>query len=186
VLTQAEPVTNGLSGRGRVAPSFRNLVLSAITDRRKVEIRYTGERSLEGINRIIHPYQVLEQEGHGYIVAWCEVAGGWRHFRLDRILDALPAGEHFVPRSDFTPAGASFAPPEETTPVQVRFSPAIARWLRERHPEAAGEPDGSIVVTWQVANPEWLVRHVLQYGPEAEVVSPPAFRELMRKQVSLA
>jgi proteasome accessory factor C len=184
ILQTAEPVTNGLSGRGRVSPSVRNLVLGAITDRRKLRIRYSGERSLDGVNRVIHPYQLLEQEGQGYVVAWCELAGGWRHFRVDRILDATPAEDHYATRVDFTPADDSFAPPAETTPVRVRFSAAIARWLKERHPEAESAPEGGIVVTYQVANPEWLIRYVLQYGPEAEVVAPPSFRDLMKAQVS--
>jgi predicted DNA-binding transcriptional regulator YafY len=183
ILQAAEPVTNGLSGRGRVSPSVRNLVLRAITDRRKLEIRYSGERSLDGVNRVIHPYQLLEQEGHGYVVAWCELADGWRHFRVDRILDAVAAEDYYAPRSDFTPADDSFAPPAETTAVKVRFSPAIARWLKERHPEGESAPEGGIVVTYQVVNPEWLIRYVLQYGPEAEVLAPQSFRDLMKVQI---
>ena len=184
LLERAEPMSHALAGRGRVSPSLTNLVRSAISDRRRLEIRYTGERSLGGINRVVHPYQLLEQEGHGYLVAWCELANGWRHFRLDRILDALPADGHYPPRPDFVPADDSFAPPPEgTTAVAVRFSPAIARWLKERFPDAASQADGSLVVTYLVASPEWLVRHVLQYGAEAEVVSPPSFRELMRREL---
>jgi proteasome accessory factor C len=182
LLNRAEPVRHALAGRGRVSPSVINLVRTAIGDRRKLEIRYAGERSLGGVNRIIQPYQLLEQEGYTYIVAWCELSGGWRHFRVDRILDASRSNDHFTPREDFVPAEDSFLAPEETTAVQVRFSPVIARWIRERHPDAAVASDGSIVVTYLVASPEWLVRHVLQYGPEAEVVGPESFRELMRRE----
>jgi predicted DNA-binding transcriptional regulator YafY len=183
LLNQAEPVSHTLAGRGRVSPSLANLVRTAIRDRQKLEIRYTGERTLGGINRVVHPYQVLEQEGFTYVVAWCELAGGWRHFRSDRILDAVPAG-HYAPRPDFTRSEDSFAEPPEATPVQVRFSPAIARWLRERHPDATSGEDGSLVVTYPVASPEWLLRHVLQYGPEAEIIAPASFRDLMRSQLS--
>lgn len=184
LLNRAEPVSHAMTGRGRVSPSILNVVRTAIANRGKLEIRYTGGRSLGGVNRVIHPYQLLVQEGHAYIVAWCEVADGWRHFRVDRILDALPADGHFVLRTDFLPADDSFAPPAEgTTPVEVRFSPSIARWLREQFPDAVSTKDGSLVVTYLVASPEWLVRHVLQYGPEAEVLSPPSFRELMRKEL---
>ncbi|MEO8199403.1 MAG: WYL domain-containing protein [Gemmatimonadota bacterium] len=184
ILNTASPVSHALAGRGRVSPSIRNLVKSAIGDRRRLEVKYTSERTLGGLNRIIHPYQLLERGGHTYIIAWCELADGWRRFRLDRVLDALSADGHYVPRPDFVPADESFAPPAEgTTPVDVRFSPAVARWLREGHPGARTEKDGGIVVTYQVASPDWLVRHVLQYGPEAEVIGPQSFRELMRKEL---
>jgi predicted DNA-binding transcriptional regulator YafY len=185
VLKAAEPVHQALAGRGRVSPSVSNLVRKAITDRRKLEIKYTGERSLGGVNRTIHPYQLLEQQGSTYIVAWCELAGDWRHFRVDRILDALPTDNHYAARTDFVPAESSFAEPAEgTTAVQVRFSPSISRWLAERHPHAVVEKDGSAIVTYQVANAEWLVRHLLQYGAEAEVIAPASFRELMRREVA--
>jgi proteasome accessory factor C len=185
VLKTAEPVHQALAGRGRVSPSVSNLVRKAITDRRKLEIKYAGERSLGGVNRIIHPYQVLEQQGSSYIVAWCELAADWRHFRADRILDALPTESHYTARADFVPADDSFAEPAEgTTAVQVRFSPTISRWLAERHPDAVLEKDGSAIVTYQVANAEWLVRHILYYGAEAEVIGPASFRELMRREVT--
>ncbi|MEO8294999.1 MAG: WYL domain-containing protein [Gemmatimonadota bacterium] len=185
VLETAEPVHHALPGRGRVSPSVSNLVRGAITDRQRLELKYAGEASLSGVNRVVHPYQLLEQQGYTYIVAWCELADGWRHFRLDRIIDALPAGAHYVPRTDFIPANDSFAePPEGTTPVQVRFSPGIARWLKEHHPDAVTNTDGGLVVTYAVASPEWLIRHVLFYGPEAEVLGPQSYRELMRNQLT--
>jgi predicted DNA-binding transcriptional regulator YafY len=55
--------------------------------------------------------------------------------------------------------------------------------LKEQYPEAVIQADGGVIVSYLVASPEWLVRHVLQYGPEAEVVGPPSYRELMRKQL---
>lgn len=184
LLASSERATHALAGRGRISPAFGNLLLDAIGDRRKVEIRYAGERSLAGINRIVHPYQLLEQEGASYLVAWCELAGGWRHFRLDRILDVARLDQAYSARSDFVPAGDSFhAPREGTDRVEVRFSPAVSRWLKERYPEAVVQADGGVIVTYLVASPEWLVRHVLQYGPEAEVVGPASYRELMRKQL---
>jgi predicted DNA-binding transcriptional regulator YafY len=39
------------------------------------------------------------------------------------------------------------------------------------------EPDGSVVLHHDVADPRWVVRHVLQYGGEAELVEPGELRE---------
>src|SRR5690606_40411144 len=55
--------------------------------------------------------------------------------------------------------------------VAVRYSPRIARWVEERAPCERRE-DGSVVVRHRVADPRWVVRHVLQYGAEAEVLEP--------------
>jgi predicted DNA-binding transcriptional regulator YafY len=39
------------------------------------------------------------------------------------------------------------------------------------------QQDGSYVVEHPVADVQWAVRHVLQYGPEAEVLEPAELRE---------
>jgi predicted DNA-binding transcriptional regulator YafY len=62
----------------------------------------------------------------------------------------------------------------------VAFSPRIARWIRERYPEGHDAPDGRYHVRFQVADPRWLAREVLQYGAEAEVIEPKAVRETIR------
>jgi len=100
------------------------------------------------------------------------------------VIDAALEAEHFSPRPDFT----ALEKPEETfrkdaepMPVRVRFTPAVARWLAERYPDGRALPDGGLEVEFQVLDPHWLVRHILQYGADAEVIEPPAVRELMKR-----
>jgi len=75
------------------------------------------------------------------------------------------------------------APPDGIDHVKVRFSPRIARWVRERHRDAEVSYDERAVVTFPCASMDWLVRAVLQYGDEAEVLEPVAYREAMRRAV---
>jgi predicted DNA-binding transcriptional regulator YafY len=85
---------------------------------------------------------------------------------------------------------------DETVDVTVRYSPRIARWIEEAargstaggaesgdRPGIARRPYGSVDVVHRVADPGWLVRHVLHHGPDAEVVEPPEIRELMRQRI---
>jgi predicted DNA-binding transcriptional regulator YafY len=60
--------------------------------------------------------------------------------------------------------------------MTVRYSARIARWIGEREGRAADGADGSITVEHPIADPDWAVRHVLQYGPDAEVLAPAAMR----------
>ena len=69
--------------------------------------------------------------------------------------------------------------------MTVRYSPRIARWIAERE-EGDLADDGSFVVKHPLADTDWAVRHVLQYGPEAEVVEPAAVREAMKKRLARA
>ena len=65
--------------------------------------------------------------------------------------------------------------------LRVRYSSRIARWIAEREGKPLGE-DGSLVVEHPLADSEWAVRHVLQYGPDAEVLEPDEIRaELQRR-----
>lgn len=64
--------------------------------------------------------------------------------------------------------------------MAVRYGPRIARWFIERGQGAAAD-DGSVVVRHAVADPGWLVRHVLQYGPDAEVLEPSDMRRLVKQ-----
>jgi predicted DNA-binding transcriptional regulator YafY len=58
-------------------------------------------------------------------------------------------------------------------------TPAIARWLAERVGRALAG-DGGLTVEHPCADGEWAVRHVLQYGPDAEVLGPGAVRAAVR------
>ena len=55
--------------------------------------------------------------------------------------------------------------------------------LSEREEVEEG-PDGSVIVRHQVADPRWIVRHVLSYGPEAEILEPAEMRDLARETVA--
>ena len=174
-----------VSGAGEAAVA--DLARRAMDERRLLSILYAGEKDRAGAARSIEPHQIVFAEGRVYVVAWCRKSAGWRNFRADRVLDAMLERETFEPRAGFTPftEGEQVfrADADAVDEVAVRFSPEVARWLEERHPSAERLADGSAVVTFTVADPAWLVRHVLQYGPDAEVLAPEEYREAVRRAV---
>ena len=160
------------------------LAQRAVAERRVLQILYAAEHDLSSAARSVEPHQVAYAEGRWYVVAWCRRGEGWRHFRADRVLDASLEEETFTSRPDHrdieTPA-ETFRKESHPVPVRVRFTPAVARWLAERYPDARPLAGGGLEVEFQVLEPHWLVRHILQYGADAEVIEPPAIRALMRK-----
>ncbi|MFQ5705217.1 MAG: helix-turn-helix transcriptional regulator [Gemmatimonadales bacterium] len=163
------------------------LVAWAIRNRRRVELLYAGEGASAASSRVIDPYQIVEYSGRSYLVSWCETAGEWRNFRADRVLEARLAGGEFALRDDFTPVDdpsrVFYAPDDSVDNVNVRFSATVAPWILERYPDARRNEDGSVEVTYVVADRQWLVRHLLQYGAEAEVVEPDLYRQVLRRAV---
>jgi predicted DNA-binding transcriptional regulator YafY len=190
------------AGEGQLAA-----LREAARERRAVELRYLKPADVEPEPRVLHPYALIHAGGRWYAIGHCpEVAQGGRTsairaFRLDRILAVMPLDGSFDVPDDFdvqdyvarAPGGAAASPTagiprgslfraDETLDVTVRYSPRIARWIEE---QVLGmlQPDGSILVEHVVADPGWLVRHVLYHGADAEVVGPPEIRDLMRQRI---
>ena len=104
-----------------------------------------------------------------------------RIFRFDRTLDARLEDEDFDVPDDFDlgeylDGDAAYDARAGEVEALVRYDEEIARWIREDW-DVEREEDGDVFVRHSVADPEWLVRHVLQYGGAAEVISPPELRE---------
>ena len=165
--------------------SIADQVSEAITGQRRLRCRYAGDRRGEPTDRTIQPHQAVEYRNHTYIVAWCERSNGWRRFRLDRILQAEHDGT-FEPRLDFTPlrATAQVFQAASVEEVVVHYRGGAARWARERFPSSEIGEDQRVVVRYNVANPDWLVRMVLEVGDDAEVVEPEDYRRAIRLAVA--
>ncbi|HWO89939.1 MAG TPA: WYL domain-containing protein [Gemmatimonadales bacterium] len=164
-----------------------DLASRAARERRCLALKYAGSDG-RVTDRVVEVYRLVEWEGRCYLIAWCRRTGARRHFRADRVLSADLLNETFVVRAEMeaadTPGGVYRPSDEPADLVRVRFSASVARWLLERHPEAQQEPGGSVVVAFEVSDVRWLVRTVLQYGAEAEVLDPPAYREAVRRAVA--
>ena len=154
-------------------------------ERRKLEILYCASAG-EPSRRVVHVHQIVEAVGRWYLVAWCEKVGEFRNFRADRVLEAKLLAHDFLPQVLFKPIRKpeQLLRSEETVTAKVAFSRRIARWLKERHPGGREGPGGRYVVTFNVADPAWFVREVLQYGAEAEVLEPRAMREAVKAAVT--
>ncbi|HET9984978.1 MAG TPA: WYL domain-containing protein [Longimicrobiales bacterium] len=163
---------------------LRTFLQESAAARRPVAIDYLKSGGAAPERRVVHPYVLVAAGGVWYVLGWCTAREAVRAFRLDRILDAWEAeGTYEVP-ADFDPAayvaGGRVYRADEDVEVAVRYSPRIARWIVEQGPAEALE-DGGVLVRYRVADPEWLVRHVLQHGADAEVVGPAEVRELVRE-----
>ena len=45
-------------------------------------------------------------------------------------------------------------------------------------------PDGSVNVPFPASSTEWLTRRVLEFGTDAMIVDPPAYRDALRRAVA--
>lgn len=178
---------------GNDPDGYRRLLERAIRERRACRIRYLGSSNPEPDVRAVDPYGLVYASGTWYLIGRCAKSSEVRVFRLDRVVAAeLELAEERFERPDdvnlesFVAGGRVFAA-AETRPVTVRYSERVSDWVRESGPVREG-PNGEVFVDYQIADPHWVVRHVLQYGPEAVVVEPDEIRgmviESLRRQLN--
>ncbi len=162
-------------------------VRQAIALHRMVRIGYRGSDDHETSERTIAPYGAVPSHGTWYIVGKSVDAQGLRFYRLDRMESATLTPDSFERPADLALDGilAQGRPfrSDETATMRVRYSPRIARWIAERESQPLGD-DGSITIAHQVADREWAMRHVLQYGPDAQVLEPREMRTAVARRLA--
>lgn len=172
-----------LDEHGEDPLGLRGLLEEAARRKLRCRIRYLGSDGGGPSERALDPYAVVNASGKWYAIGWCGMRDDVRVFRFDRILEAVVTAESFASPDEFDPAeyirdGHVFRADVELT-ARVRYSERIAAWVRERGP-CESLDDGAVAVEYPAADPGWVVRHVLGYGPEAEVLGPEPLREAVR------
>jgi predicted DNA-binding transcriptional regulator YafY len=163
----------------------------ALRDHRKAQITYRRSGADEPTTRVVRLYAILPASGMWYAVAHCEASDGLRVFRMDRVENASALDETYEIPAEFSvretlQGGRGLKAELPPVGMKVRYSARIARWIAEREGVEPG-PDGSVTIEHPLADREWGMRHVLQYGPEAEVLEPVELRtELARRLSAIA
>lgn len=166
-------------------------VTDALVNRRRLRIKYSSRSKEELTERWISPQRVVYYRDNWYLDAWCHDRDGLRTFSLDRMSVAQTGAEATdIPEADldahFSATYGIFAGPPVGEAV-IRFTAFAARWVADEHwhPRQQGRvlPDGGWELTVPYADPRELVREILKYGPEAQVLAPPELRALVKEAV---
>lgn len=194
-ILESEPL-----GRGEVAKRVRILRMAArsandnhfqtaahaLLTRHQMRIGYHGRGSGDQSERSISPLRLVHYRDNWYLDAWCHLKHALRSFALERVTHAQaleqPAEE--VPEQQltdyYTTSYGIFSGHPEHAAV-LRFSPERARWIADEkwHSEQVCQwlPDGSYQLSVPYSDPRELVLDILKYGPDVEVLAPPALRD---------
>jgi len=172
---------------GRPVPSaLFEKMLGALFQRTRLIIEYHGRRRDETRRRTISPQRLTSYRDRWYLDAWCHDAQGLRSFALERIRDIekLDAASREIDeatlRQHLDAAFGIFSGPAEHLAC-LRFSAEAARWAAEEvwHPDQQGRwlEDGRYELTVPYGNDRELLMEIRRYGPDVEIVEPPALRE---------
>ena len=158
------------------------VVFQAITERRVLGFAYRGR------SRRVHPYGLLHQRGHWYLVG--AEHGEVRAYRVDRGSHYSVEGpsQAFERPDGFRLRDALPSLPwqagEEDLEAVVRFDADVAWWARRQLAEPATEqPDGSLEARIHVANPAAFIGWLLAFEDHAEIIGPPELRSQLLELV---
>jgi predicted DNA-binding transcriptional regulator YafY len=160
----------------------------ALTDRRRLRIRYYSMNRDDETVREIDPYHLTYYNGGLYLVAYCHLRGAPRIFAVERIrqIETLPA-RFDVPKDfkveEYLREALGIIRGDVVT-VKVRFAPEVAPYIRERlwHPtqQCRDVDGGGVELTMKVADALEVRRWILGFGTQAEALEPAALREALR------
>jgi len=185
-------VVSGLELDAERSAAFE-LLQKARRDARTVRFTYVDKRRKRS-QRTVDPYGFVVSSGRAYLVGYDHTRGAKRVFALDGIGAARLGARRFELPADFDIeafAAKSISGIMHTGEVQritVRFSPVVAgaakadRVVRDRTIDE--REDGSVEITYEVADALELVRWTLRWGEEAEITAPPEVRAIARDVVA--
>ena len=171
------------------------IVCSAVLERNQLSFEYRARSTDEKTRRTVSPQRITHYRGNWYLDAYDHDREALRSFSVDRIATArmqdAPARD--VPDNELNDhlAGSygifSGAPKGTATIV---FNAKIARWVADEHWHSQQQdrflPDGRFERKVPYSAPRELLMDILHYGPDAEIVEPPALREQMKSMLQLS
>lgn len=163
-------------------------MLAACLRRRRVRFFYFSPSHNSSEKRMVDPYHLLNYMGTWHLIGYCHLRKALRDFNLIRMSDVEVLEDEFVIRSGFNISeyfNSSFGIYKggESQDVTIRFTPERAPWVRGRvwHTSQIKTElaDGSLEITFPVADFIEIKMEILRHGASVEVISPEELRALI-------
>jgi predicted DNA-binding transcriptional regulator YafY len=172
-------------------PNFLFPLIQAILSQKTLKTTYHTQSRNELTERFIDPYYLVPRDQRFYLIGFCHLAGDVRTFRLSRFRDvhltALIFDKNHFNIKQYLKNTWSIERGEEQIHFKVKFSPKVARYIKEEElfvrPKMEDLKDGSLLFEVTVNHDREFLNWVYQYGPDAEILEPVSYREMMREKL---
>jgi proteasome accessory factor C len=169
-------------------------VAAALVKRHQLRLQYSSRSDDQLTERQVSPQRLIYYRDNWYLDAWCHLRQQLRTFSLDR-MHVVSTGEVAKDISDQALdqhvrgtygifAGAV------TQQAVIHFSSDVARWVADEqwHPNQQSRhlQDGQWELVVPYGNPTELIRDILKFGPDAEVIAPLELRKAVQEKLSKA
>jgi len=168
-------------------------VFEGCLKRKCVEFSYYSPQRDERTRRKVEPYHLFNYMGTWHLVGYCRLRKGIRDFNLARITDVLILDEIFKLKNNFNVHSyfkSAFGLFKSSTMrnVTLRFTPEKARWVQEQiwHQDQKKRTlaDGSLELSFPVADFAEITMEILKHGAGVEVISPASLRTRIQEEAA--
>ncbi|MEI9475186.1 MAG: WYL domain-containing protein [Deltaproteobacteria bacterium] len=165
--------------------------LEGCLKKKRITFTYYSPAKDERSIRTVDPYHLFNYMGTWHLIGYCHMRGFIRDFVLGRITDANVLEENFEKPADFDVKHyfhSSFGIYKGTAKKQVtlRFSPIKSKWVKDqiwhRDQKSRFLKDGSLELSFPVADFFEIKMEILKHGDDVEVVSPKRLRDLIKDE----
>ncbi len=180
----------------RVDQDIFDCVLEGLKRNKKLRITYRSVFTKEVSHRVIDPLHLILYTGNWHIIAYCENKKGLRDFALSRIKkidildDTINEDLNSIKSKLKENLDAAYGIFFEGTKKKVvlKFTEKVSDYVREQVwfpmqtlDEAA---DGSLLMSFHVKDYREIMREVLSFGSDVEVMEPAELREIIVETVN--
>ena len=171
------------------------LVAQALLKRMRLRVKHYNRMEDRETVRDISPQRLVHYRDNWYVDAWCHLRKDLRSFAVDAIRSAEPLDEHAreIPKAeldDYLKGGYGIFAGKKVTWAKLKFSPLAARWVASQswHSKQKGstDADGAYLLEIPYSDDRELLMDILKYGPDVEVLEPPALRKRVAERLAAA
>ena len=169
------------------------LIGSAITQRRRVQMRYWVRSRREETERSVSPQRLVHWRNTWYLDAWCHTSDALRRFALDAIRSASLLEQRAKDVALKTieaelDAGYGVFSGAKVQWASLLFTVEAAQWVQHEqwHPqqEATLHDDGSLTLRLPFADATELAMDILRHGEQVRVISPASLLTAVQSALS--
>lgn len=162
------------------------IIKNAILNHRIIEFIYynsSGEKS----SRKVEPMKLVFKVNVWYLQGFCLTKNACRIFKITRMSDVRMTQESFSERDfDILPERGQEQTTQKWIDVRLKISAQGAYRVYDEFDEKdiAKNQDGSFTVAASLPESKWLIRYILSFGADVEVLSPQNIRSMVWNELA--
>ncbi len=171
-------------------------IVQALEQRRILRVTYQSLQRSGPRTYMLHPYALVVHRHSLYLVAYSEQHRDVRHFKLNRVLDAVLLSSIADIPSDFDVeehlrgAFGVFNASGKPVRVRIRFAPSVARYVAESCWHSTQKldwtPAGGVILEMTLSDTTEVKSWVMSFGSNAEVLEPAQLRDEVATELARA